>query len=121
MSTLFHKIINKEIPADIVYEDEISLAFKDINPVAPQHILIIPKEDIPTANDITPENSHIVGHLFVVAAKLAKQLGIAEDGYRLVVNCNQAAGQTVYQLHIHLIAGQILGWPPFADTKPKQI
>ena len=104
--TIFTKIINREIPADIVYEDDLSLAFKDINPQAPFHVLIIPKTPIATINDDTEENSALVGHLYVVAAKLAKQFGFSEDGFRVVMNCNDHGGQTVYHIHLHMMGGQ---------------
>ncbi len=110
--TLFTKIINGEIPADVVYEDAEVLAFCDINPQAPTHILIIPKKPIATVNDIEAEDAALVGKLFVVAGKIAADAGIAEEGYRLVVNCNAAAGQTVFHLHMHLLAGRQLSWPP---------
>ena len=113
--TIFTKIINKEIPADIVYEDDLCLAFKDINPQAPIHLLIIPKKPIATINDIAEEDRELVGHLFLTAGKIAKDLGIAEDGYRAVMNCNKNGGQEVYHIHLHLLAGQRLGWPPFAS------
>ena len=109
MSTIFSKIIAKEIPADIVYEDELTLAFRDIAPQAPTHILIIPKHEIATANDVTPADEAALGRLFVVAAKLAKSEGIAEDGYRLIVNCNAHGGQEVFHLHMHLLGGRALG------------
>ncbi|WP_350550437.1 histidine triad nucleotide-binding protein [Pseudoalteromonas sp. 120-MNA-CIBAN-0494] len=115
--TIFTKIINREIPADIIYEDEHTLAFKDINPQAPFHALIIPKKAIATINDVTPENSHLVGNLYVVAAKLAKQLNFADDGYRVVMNCNEHGGQTVYHIHLHILAGKEMGWPPYQNTK----
>ncbi|RUO81202.1 histidine triad nucleotide-binding protein [Idiomarina tyrosinivorans] len=115
--TLFSKIIRREIPADIVYEDELSLAFKDINPQAPVHLLIIPKQAIATVNDVNEDNAHLVGHLYVVASKLASQYGFAKDGYRLVMNCNEDGGQTVYHLHLHLLAGKAMGWPPYTDKK----
>lgn len=115
--TIFTKIINREIPADIIYEDEHTLAFKDINPQAPFHALIIPKKAIATINDVTPENSHLVGSLYVVAAKLAKQLNFADDGYRVVMNCNEHGGQTVYHIHLHMLAGKEMGWPPYQNTK----
>ncbi len=115
--TIFSKIINREIPADIVYEDDQALAFKDINPQAPFHVLVIPKTAIATANDINEENAALVGHLYVVAAKLAKQHGFAEDGYRSVMNCNEHGLQTVYDIHLHVLAGKPLGWPPYQDTK----
>jgi len=114
--TIFDKIIAREIPAEIVHEDDLSLAFKDINPQAPVHLLIIPKKRIATINDIEPEDREVVGHLFTVAAKLAADMGFAEDGYRVVMNCNQLAGQTVYHIHLHLLAGKPLGWPPYTDV-----
>jgi len=115
--TIFTKIINREIPADIIYEDDLALAFKDINPQAPFHALIIPKQAIATINDVTEENSHLVGHLYVVAAKLAKQLNFSDDGYRVVMNCNGHGGQTVYHIHLHMLAGKEMGWPPYQNTK----
>ncbi|SOB77658.1 histidine triad (HIT) family protein [Marinobacter sp. LV10R510-11A] len=117
--TLFTKIINREIPADIVYEDDISLAFRDINPQAPVHLLIIPKKVIPTINDIEEMDRELAGHLFWVAAKLAKEMGFAEDGYRTVMNCGENSGQTVFHIHLHLLAGKPMGWPPYTD-KMKQ-
>lgn len=119
--TIFTKIINREIPADIVYEDDLSLAFKDINPQAPFHVLIIPKTPIATINDVTEENSALVGHLYVVAAKLAKQFGFNEDGFRVVMNCNDHGGQTVYHIHLHMLAGKEMGWPPYQDKKKTAI
>ena len=115
--TIFTKIINREIPADIIYEDELALAFKDINPQAPFHALIIPKQAIATINDVIEENAHLVGHLYVVAAKLAKQFNFADDGYRVVMNCNEHGGQTVYHIHLHMLAGKEMGWPPYQNTK----
>ncbi|WP_372859314.1 histidine triad nucleotide-binding protein [Pseudoalteromonas sp.] len=115
--TIFTKIINREIPADIIYEDDHALAFKDINPQAPFHALIIPKQAIATINDVTEENSHLVGHLYVVAAKLAKQFNFSDDGYRVVMNCNEHGGQTVYHIHLHMLAGKTMGWPPYQNTK----
>ena len=115
--TIFTKIINREIPAGIIYEDDLALAFKDINPQAPFHALIIPKQAIATINDVTEENSHLVGHLYVVAAKLAKQLNFSDDGYRVVMNCNEHGGQTVYHIHLHMLAGKEMGWPPYQNTK----
>lgn len=117
--TIFTKIINREIPADIVYEDEKSLAFKDINPQAPFHVLIIPKLPIATINDVDENNADLVGHLFLVAAKLAKENNFAEDGYRVVMNCNNHGGQTVYHIHLHMLAGQTMGWPPYQNHLPK--
>lgn len=120
-TTIFDKIINREIDADIVYEDDIALAFKDINPQAPVHLLIIPKKPIATINDIEEDDRELVGHLFVVASKLATQHGFAKDGYRVVMNCNEDGGQSVYHIHLHLLAGQTLGWPPYANHQPKQV
>jgi len=112
MSTIFSKIINKEMDADILYEDSKSIAFKDINPVASTHILIIPKKEIPTINDIQNSDKELIGHLFIVAKKIAKKLNIDKDGYRIVFNCNDYAGQTVFHIHMHLIGGRKLLWPP---------
>ncbi len=108
---IFQKIIDRQIPANIVYEDEQSLAFRDINPQAPVHVLIIPKKVIRTHEDITDADREILGHLHLVAARLAKQLGLSE-GYRLVVNCQESAGQTVPHLHLHLLGGRAMHWPP---------
>ena len=109
--TIFQKIINKELPADIVYEDDSCLAFKDINPVAPVHILIIPKKKIEKISDSNQEDKELLGHLILVAGDIAKDLGI-EDAFRLVVNNGAGAQQTVFHLHIHLIAGREFRWPP---------
>jgi histidine triad (HIT) family protein len=119
--TLFTKIINREIPADIIYEDDTTLAFKDINPQAPFHVLIIPKKAIATINDINSENSHLVGNLYEVAAKLAKQFNFSDDGYRVVMNCNKHGGQTVYHIHLHMLAGKEMGWPPYQEAKKLKI
>ena len=107
--TLFRKIILKEIPADILFQDELVTAFRDINPQAPTHILIVPNKVIPTVNEIEPEDENILGRLFWVAKKLAKIEGIAENGYRLVVNCGNHGNQEIYHLHMHLIGGKSLG------------
>ncbi len=107
--TIFSKIIRREIPADVVYQDELVTAFRDITPQAPTHILIIPNKIIPTVNDVSAEDEQMLGRLFVVAAKIAQQQGIAEDGYRLIVNCNQHGGQEVFHLHMHLVGGHKLG------------
>ncbi|MCB0164647.1 MAG: HIT domain-containing protein [Anaerolineae bacterium] len=107
--TIFSKIIRKEIPAEIVYQDELATAFRDINPQAPTHILIVPNKLIPTVDDVTPEDEPLLGHLFVVAAKIARDEGIAEDGYRLIVNCRSHGGQEVFHLHLHLLGGRRLG------------
>src|SRR5688572_30254683 len=109
MPTIFSKIIAKEIPATIVYEDDSVLAFKDIAPQAPTHILIIPKKEIPTLNDVTVEDEAMLGHLFTVAAKIAKEQGIDESGYRVMVNVNKDGGQEVFHLHMHLLGGRPLG------------
>jgi len=109
---LFLKIINREIPADIVYETGDILAFRDINPQAPYHVLIIPKEHIATINDVEQDHAELVGRMFLVAAELAEQEGFAEDGYRVVMNCNKAGGQAVYHIHLHLLGGRQMGWPP---------
>lgn len=107
--TIFSKIINREIPADIVYEDDEIFAFRDISPQAPVHILVIPKVEIATVNDIQPEQAGLIGNMVLVAQKIARQEGIAEDGYRLVMNCNQHGGQAVYHIHFHLMGGHQLG------------
>ncbi|ARB74331.1 purine nucleoside phosphoramidase [Pasteurella multocida] len=107
--TIFSKIIRQEIPANIVYQDELVTAFRDISPQAKTHILIIPNKLIPTVNDVTAQDEISLGRLFTVAAKLAKDEGIAEDGYRLIVNCNKHAGQEVFHLHMHLVGGEPLG------------
>ena len=109
--TIFQKIIDKELPADIVYEDDSCLAFKDINPVAPIHILVIPKKRIEKISDSNTEDKELLGHLFLVAGNIARELGI-EDAFRLVVNNGAGAQQTVFHLHIHLIAGREFNWPP---------
>lgn len=107
--TIFSKIIRREIPADIVYQDELVTAFRDISPQAPTHILIIPNVLIPTVNDVKEEHEVALGRMLVVAAKIAEREGISEDGYRLIVNCNRHGGQEVYHLHMHLVGGQALG------------
>ena len=112
MSTIFNKIINREIPAEIVYETDDILAFKDINPVAPTHLLIIPKRKIQTVNDISVDDSKVLSELLLSAKIISRKMGLDKEGYRLVINCNDNGGQTVYHLHMHLIAGQKLGWPP---------
>ncbi len=112
MSTIFKKIIDKEIPADIVYEDDLCLAFRDIDPKAPTHVLIIPKKEIPSMAEVTGDDKEILGHLLLTASKVAKDLGISESGYRLVANTNNEGGQEVYHLHIHLLGGRQMTWPP---------
>ncbi|MCA1930867.1 purine nucleoside phosphoramidase [Rheinheimera sp.] len=107
--TIFSKIIRREIPADILYQDELVTAFRDINPRAPTHILIVPNVLIPTVNDVEPQHELALGRLFTVARKLAAEAGIAENGYRLIMNCNQHGGQEVYHIHMHLVGGKALG------------
>jgi len=109
--TIFKKIIDREIPADIIYEDEECLAFNDINPKAPTHVLVIPKKEIPTLADIADEDAALLGHMHLVIRSLAAELGLA-DGYRLVVNCKEHGGQEVPHLHFHLLGGRRLSWPP---------
>ena len=113
MSTIFSKIISKEIPADIVFESDIILAFKDINPQAPVHILIIPKIEIPKVIDLNgKEHAALLGEMIDAANKLAKDMGIAEDGFRLVFNCGDNGGQEAHHLHLHLLGGRQMKWPP---------
>ena len=108
IETIFSKIIRKEIPAKIIYEDELALAFHDINPKAPHHVLIIPKKVIPTIDDVEAGDEQILGHLFLVAKKVAQILGL-ERGYRLIMNCKDEGGQEVYHIHFHLVGGKKLG------------
>lgn len=109
MTTIFEKIIHGELPADIVYRDEQVTAFRDIRPAAPTHILIVPNRAIPTVNDVQPDDEPLLGHMIYVAKLLAEREGIAQDGYRLIINCNQHGGQEVFHLHLHLIGGRPLG------------
>jgi len=109
MPTLFTKIIKGELPSDIVYQDEYVTAFRDINPVAPTHVLIVPNKVIPTVNDLGDEDVQVAGRMLLVAKKVAEQEGIAEDGYRLIINCNQHGGQEIYHLHMHLVGGRPMG------------
>jgi len=106
---VFCKIVNGELPAKVVYEDDLVMAFHDINPQAPVHILVIPKEHIPTLNDLEERHRELIGHIFLVIKKIAQELGIAESGYRVIVNCNRDGGQEVYHLHYHLLGGKPLG------------
>ncbi|THD09595.1 histidine triad nucleotide-binding protein [Rhodanobacter lindaniclasticus] len=110
--TIFSKIVRREIPADIVYEDDEVLGFRDLNPQAPVHVLFIPKQSLATLNDATPEQATLLGNLLLAAANYAKQEGFAEQGYRTVINCNEDGGQTVFHIHVHLLAGRRLHWPP---------
>ena len=109
--TLFQKIADKEIPADMVYEDDRCIAFRDINPKAPTHILVVPRKPIPTLDDVTEEDAPLLGHLFLVAQRIAADEGIA-GGYRTVFNCGERAGQSVFHLHLHLLGGRPMTWPP---------
>lgn len=112
MDCLFCKIIKGEVPAKLIYQDDLVAAFDDINPQAPQHKLIVPKKHIATLNELTTDDNPLVGHLVQTAKLLAQQLNIADDGYRVVLNCNPGAGQTVFHVHLHLLGGRILTWPP---------
>ena len=107
--TIFHKILRREIPAEIVYEDPHLFAFRDIAPQAPVHVLFVPKQDYATLDDVPESQPEIVGRLALAAARYAREQGLAEDGYRIVMNCNGDAGQTVFQIHLHLLAGAPLG------------
>jgi len=111
MPTLFSRIVNREIPADIVYEDTHCLAFRDINPQAPIHVLVIPKQEIPRLADAEEADQDLLGHLLLAAGKVARQLGVG-DAFRLIVNNGADAGQTVFHLHLHILAGRPLRWPP---------
>lgn len=110
--TIFHKIMRKEVPAEIVHEDEQCIAFRDVNPVSPTHVLVVPKEKIPTLNDALPEHAPILGHLMYVAAEVARKEGLNANGYRVVINCGADGAQTVFQLHLHIVGGRKFGWPP---------
>ena len=112
MTTIFDKIVNREIPADIIFEDDDIIAFNDINPQAPVHILIVPKKRIKTLNDISIEDEQLIGRMFIVAKFLANKTNISESGYRTIFNCNDDGGQTVYHIHLHLLGGRPLNWPP---------
>ena len=109
---VFCKIVRGEIPAAVLHDDESCLAFRDINPAAPQHVIIIPKEHIATLNDLSETTASIVGHIFRVAGKLATDLGISVSGYRIVANCNPEGGQEVFHVHFHLLGGRQMDWPP---------
>ena len=112
MSTIFSKIINKEIHADILFENDKILAFRDTSPQAPVHFLVIPKKEIRTINDLNEEDKSLIGELFIVAKEIAKKEGISEKGYRTIFNCNEYGGQTVYHIHLHVLGGRRLEWPP---------
>lgn len=110
--TIFGKIVRGEIPADLIYEDEDCVAFRDISPQAPVHFLVIPRKSVPTLNHAQPEDAELIGKLLLAAARVAEQAGIAESGYRAVINCNPAGGQVVFHLHVHVLGGRPMGWPP---------
>ncbi len=110
--TIFGKIIRREIPADIVYEDDEVLAFRDLNPQAPVHVRFVPKRAIATLEDAKPGDAELLGKVLLAAAAYAREQGFAEDGYRTVINCNEHGGQTVFHLHVHLLAGRRMHWPP---------
>lgn len=112
MDCIFCKIAEKKIPARIIYEDDLAVAFEDANPQAPVHVLVIPRKHIPTILDITEDDYKLIGHLYHVASLLAKERDIAERGFRLVLNCNREAGQTVFHIHLHLVGGRPMRWPP---------
>lgn len=112
MSTIFSKVISRELPADIVYEDDLCLAFRDIKPQAPVHVLLIPKKEIASMNAVTGEDLSLLGYLMVKAPEVASKLGIAENGYRLVINNGRDAGQSVDHIHIHILGGRRMTWPP---------
>ena len=109
---LFCRIVAGEIPATIVFQDESVVAFEDVNAQAPSHVLVIPRRHIATLNDLTEQEEGLVGHLVTTGARIAAERGHAQEGYRLVMNCNAAAGQTVFHIHLHLLGGRTLGWPP---------
>lgn len=111
-TTLFEKIADGEVDADMVYEDDRCIAFRDINPQAPVHVLIVPRKPIPSINDLEDADEELTGHLLTVARDLAEELDVASDGYRLVFNCGDAAGQSVDHIHLHLLGGRALQWPP---------
>jgi histidine triad (HIT) family protein len=113
---LFCKIANREIPAQEVYQDDQAVAFRDVKPVAPTHVLVIPREHITSINDVRPEHETLMGHLFRVAAEVARSEGLEARGYRVVMNCGPDAGQSVFHVHLHLVGGRPLGWPPFPQS-----
>ncbi len=109
---LFCKVVSGDVPVDIVYEDNHVMAFRDISPQAPSHVLVIPKRHVSTINDLDVGNSDVVGHMFLAAKKVAEMEGISEVGYRAVMNCNEDAGQTVFHIHLHVLGGRRMNWPP---------
>ena len=119
--TIFSKIIRQEIPTPLLYQDELVTAFRDIAPRVDSHILIIPNKLIPTINDVEEADELTLGRMITVAKKLAKEEGIDEDGYRLIMNCNKHGGQTVYHIHLHVLAGKPLGWPPYTENMKQHV
>jgi len=109
---LFCKILNGDIPADIIYESDSAIAFRDINPQAPTHVLIIPRKHIATINDLDDEDQEIIGSLYLAAKDIARAEGLSDEGYRAVMNCNEGAGQSVFHIHLHVLGGRALSWPP---------
>lgn len=112
MDCIFCKIINGEIPANIIYQDDCVIAFDDINPKAPIHKLIVPRKHIETLNDLTEDNVDLIGSMILASKKIAKDLNIIDKGYRIIINCNKDAGQEVFHIHMHLLGGKVLGWSP---------
>ncbi|MCC6713298.1 MAG: histidine triad nucleotide-binding protein [Candidatus Dadabacteria bacterium] len=112
MSSIFTRIIKREIPAVIVYEDDLCISFRDIDPKAPQHILVVPKKEIKSMADVTEDDELILGHLLVKASEIAREQGISDSGYRIVINTNKEGGQTVGHVHLHLLGGRQMEWPP---------
>ncbi|MGF1525955.1 MAG: histidine triad nucleotide-binding protein [Candidatus Competibacterales bacterium] len=110
--TIFSKIVRGEVPADVVFEDDDVMAFRDINPQAPIHVLVIPKRPIATLNDAAPDDVTLLGKLISTATHVARELGVADEGYRTVINCNPKGGQDIYHIHLHLLAGRQMTWPP---------
>jgi len=109
---LFCKILSGDIPADIVYESDSAIAFRDVNPQAPTHVLVIPRKHVATINDLDEDDQEIVGSLYLAAKEIARAEGISEEGYRAVMNCNEGAGQSVFHIHLHVLGGRALSWPP---------
>lgn len=112
MDCIFCKIAAGRIPAKLIYQDDLAVAFDDINPQAPTHVLIIPRKHIARTLDITPEDNALVGHLYQIANTIARSRGIADSGFRVVMNCNLDAGQSVWHIHLHMLGGRVMGWPP---------
>jgi histidine triad (HIT) family protein len=112
MGCLFCEIVERKRPAKVIYEDDLALAFEDLNPQAPVHALVVPKKHISTSLDIQGGDESLVGHLFTVANRVAREKGVADRGFRLVMNCNAESGQTVFHIHLHILGGRIMHWPP---------